>query len=170
MKKILILFVAMVVIGGVMQKIVGNKNVFQTMGTMQKDNDPNSSTRRLAKEQREFSAKVETERKQQQDGWDSELNRRLKALGETSVKLGTNEALIYLFNDSRREVVFSVERKDRTKYAPDVPVAAGRYEKLLVKEFYRAYVGINGENEKWVVGADTRPEMHFANVFGCFYK
>ncbi|MEO6994768.1 MAG: hypothetical protein ABI273_14260 [Lacunisphaera sp.] len=170
MKKILILFVVMMAIGGILQKIVGSKNVFQSMGTLQKDNDPNSSTRRLAKEQRDFSAKVETEQKQQWANADSELARRLTTLGETEVKLGTNEALIYLFNDSGHNVTFIVQRQDKTKYAPDISVAAGRYEKLLVKNFYRAWVGINGESGKWVLGSDVRPGRYSANIFGCFYK
>lgn len=171
MKKLLIIFIALMAISGVMQKIIGDKNIFRSMSTtMQKDDDPNSSTKRLAKENRELSAKMAAEKKQHQSGLNTELERRLEALGETSAKLGTNEALIYLFNDSGRDAIFSVERKDGTKYAPDLHVAAGRYEKLLVKEFYRAYVGVNGKSGKWVVGTDIQPEMGFANVFGCFYK
>lgn len=147
--------------------------LIRSMGYAQRDNDPNSTVRKMAAEQRALTAKAEAAEEQAQNRLDADFVRRLKAVGELPLDLSRGEVAIYLFNDSKRGVSFSIMRADKTKFTDDVSVPVGRFEKVLIKDDYRIYVRANEGVRVWVVDTGTRvgrDKIIIPRAFGCVYR
>ena len=171
MRKFIIVCVLFSAACAVFQK--KGQTLIRSMAYSQPDNDPNSSVRKMAAERRVHAEKVEAAETDAQNRLDADLMRRLNAAGELPLHLSTGEVLIYLFNDSKRDIGFSIMRADKTKYTADILVPAERFEKVPIKDAYRIYVKANEGGHIWVINPTaqiTHGQLVIPEAFGCTYR
>ncbi len=166
MRKFIIICVIFGAVCAVFQK-QGQKFI-KSMGYAQRDNDPNSRTRTLATERRIRIDKEETRERVMNERNDADFNRRLEALGVLPAG-SPHKMAVYVFNDSVREITFSIVHADGkpTEY-PDIVVAAGGFGNTEIPLSGVVYLWAKGTLRRWRVnmdGAFPRGEYYAGCVF-----
>lgn len=148
MRKFIIICVVFGAVCSVFQK-QGQKFI-KSMGYAQRDDDPNSRTRRLATEQRVESEKQETLVRVASERNNADFNRRMTALGVLPLKVPLHKMAVYVFNDSAREITFSLVRADgQSTGNPDMVVAAGGYDNIEIPFGGVVYIWAKGTLRRW---------------------
>jgi hypothetical protein len=146
-RKFIIICVAFGVVCAVFQK--RGQKFIKSMGYAQRDNDPNSSTRRLAAKRRTGIEKDETRKRVTNERNDADFNRRLKALGVLPA-VSPGKIAVYVFNDSARAITFSIVYPDgKLTGTPDMVVAPGGYENTEIAFGGVVYIWAKGTVRRW---------------------
>ena len=128
----------------------------RSMGYAQLDNDPNSTVRKMAAEQRKISENNDAKRRALGERFEADFDRRMRALGVLPLLVPAHKKAIYIFNDSARQIEFSIVRADgKLADASDVSIDARSHGVMeLSLTGGTVYIVANGTLKRWKFNID----------------